>query len=286
MDLRESNDYMLKLLEKGAPFIVSRLGIGSETFLTHEYLETGNISQRFLGDTEPSVSVNAGIYASDIEKFKEFARKYAEAIQHSTALACFADNPITKFQDYFMVKYSVRSASHKVLEPFYCCMEDIVPWTLSLKGKRVLIVNPFVESMKKQLASKFQIFKDKKIFDDAQEFVFYKSYQTTAGNHIHKDWTETFALMCKDIADLDFDIALLGCGGYGLPLCDFIKTKLGRSAVYVGGGLQLLFGVMGKRWESTPVWKKIIAENEPKFIRPSGDEICPNKNRIERGCYW
>ena len=25
---------------------------------------------------------------------------------------------------------------------------------------------------------------------------------------------------------LDFDIALLGCGGYGLPLCNYIKKSL------------------------------------------------------------
>ena len=30
----------------------------------------------------------------------------------------------------------------------------------------------------------------------------------------------------SELKDLNFDIALLGCGGYGLPLCDFIKTKL------------------------------------------------------------
>ena len=53
--------------------------------------------------------------------------------------------------------------------------------------------------------------------------------------------------MCEDIKYINFDIALLGCGGYGLPLCHFIKTKLNKSAIYIGGGLQLLFGVFGGR---------------------------------------
>ena len=137
-----------------------------------------------------------------------------------------------------------------------------------------------------QLKHGFQIFKDKKVFLEDQKFIFYKSYQTIAGNYIHNDWYETFVLMCKDIKEIDFDIALLGCGGYGLPLCNFIKTKLNKSAIYIGGGLQLLFGVMGKRWENIPMWKKIISENNCKFIRPSEDEICMNSNTIEGGCYW
>ena len=92
--------------------------------------------------------------------------------------------------------------------------------------------------------------------------------------------------MCNDIKDLDFDIALLGCGGYGLPLCNFIYTKMKKSAIYIGGGLQLLFGVMGQRWEINPMWKKIISETESKFIKPSGDEIINNNNMVENACYW
>ena len=57
----------------------------------------------------------------------------------------------------------------------------------------------------------------------------------------------TFEMMCDDISKIDFDVALLGCGGYGLPLCNYIRHTLGKSAIYVGGGLQLLFGVMGSR---------------------------------------
>ena len=66
-----------------------------------------------------------------------------------------------------------------------------------------------------------------------------------------------------------------------------IKSKLNKSAIYVGGGLQLLFGVMGKRWENNPMWIKIIKDNDCKFIRPSGDEIIINKKPLESGgCYW
>ena len=41
-----------------------------------------------------------------------------------------------------------------------------------------------------------------------------------------ENWFQTFKIMRNDIEKINFDIALLGCGGYGLPLCNFIKTKL------------------------------------------------------------
>ena len=140
--------------------------------------------------------------------------------------------------------------------------------------------------MQKQLNNNFQIFKDKKIFLDDQEFIFYKTYQTTAGNHIHEDWYETYNLMCNDIKNLNFDIALLGCGGYGLPLCNFIKMNMNKSAIYIGGGLQLLFGVIGNRWINDPFIKSLINENNSKFIRPNKNEQINNYEIIENGCYW
>ena len=60
---------------------------------------------------------------------------------------------------------------------------------------------------------------------------------------------------------------------------------MNKSAIYIGGGLQLLFGVKGKRWKNHPIIGKIINENG-NFINPSGDEILKNKDSVEGGCYW
>ena len=105
-------------------------------------------------------------------------------------------------------------------------------------------------------------------------------------HYIHNNWLETFTIMCNDIEKLEFDIALLGCGGYGLPLCNFIKTKMNKSSIYIGGGLQLLFGVMGHRWINRDDWKKIIKENNTNFVFPSENEKLDNKNTIENSAYW
>lgn len=191
-------------------------------------------------------------------------------------------------QKYFVENNKLETLYSRVLEPFYCCKDNIKPWSHYLLGKKVLIVNPFVDSFQEQLKNNFQIFKDpeKKLFLDEQEFVFYKTYNTSAGNALHENWEKTYDMMCDDISKLDFDIALLGCGGYGLPLCNYIHEKLEKSVIYIGGGLQLLFGVMGARWENVQMWKDIIKENQTKFIRPSKEEQIENKERVEGGCFW
>lgn len=289
LDLEKSNNEIIRLIETGQPFSVLRLGIGSETYLTYEYVNTKKINDNYLHPIYKTL-YNAGIYTKnkDIKKIELFIIFYNNAIKNSDILASFGTCAISNIQNFFSNKYNLQQIHSRSLEPFYQVQENIKPWTHYLLGKKVLVINPFVESFKKQLKNGFFIFKDedKKIFLEGQEFLFYKSFQTIAGNHIHNDWFETFTIMCKDIEKLDFDIALLGCGGYGLPLCNYIKTKLNKSAIYIGGGLQLLFGIMGHRWENNEMWKKIIKDNNCKFIKPSSEELCNNFKKIENGCYW
>ena len=277
--LDESNNKIIELIKSNKPFIVSRFGLGQETTLTYEFIKNNKI----INGTG-QLNNNAGVYNTNKENLLVYFNLYNECIKNTDLLACFIDR-IGNIQSYFSNKYNITKVKSRILEPFYCIDEDIKPWTLELKNKKVLIINPFIDSFQKQLSNNFQMFKDKPLFDKNQEFVFYKSYNTSAGNYLHSSWVETFELMKKDISKLDFDIALLGCGGYGLPLCNFIKMEMNKSAIYIGGGLQLLFGVKGKRWKNHPIIGKIINENG-NFINPSGDEILKNKDSVEGGCYW
>ena len=288
LNLEQSNKLIINLINNDKPFYIARMGVGPETYIPVYYKSYGKLDNR-ISNLLMQLDNNNGIYTKNnfnLNNIILYCKEYIKAVEESTCLAAFPT--LIQNEQQLLRNKNCPVIHNRILEPFYCCIENIKPWTHQLIGKKVLIVNPFVNSFKKQLDTKFQIFKDpnKKIFLDEQEFIFYKCYVTTAGNHLHSSWIETFDIMCNDISKLDFDIALLGCGGYGLPLSNFIHKKLNKSVVYVGGGLQLLFGVMGKRWEDNDIWKKIISENDTKFIRPSGDEILKNKERVEGGCFW
>lgn len=272
--LSKSNQMLKEKINEGKPFIVARMSDNCTKLALYKNLNYAK-----------SCSVYDGIYFKKREDIILYITKYNESLKNSDFIASF--NGLCKKEEdiYFKRHPHIKKLYSRIVEPFYVCLENEEPWSLHLYGKKVLIINPFVNSFQKQLENGFQFFRDKNIFHPEQKFVFYKSYQTSAGNHLHSSWAETFEIMKEDIRKLDFDIALLGCGGYGMPLCDFIKSELGKSAIYSGGGLQLLFGVKGKRWINHSVIGKLIKENG-KFISPSGDEIMKNKDKVEGGCYW
>ena len=91
--------------------------------------------------------------------------------------------------------------------------------------------------------------------------------------------------MIADIAKIDFDIALLGCGAYGFPLAAFIKRDLGRQAVHIGGATQLLFGIRGGRWETNPK-SRVLSLFNSAWVRPEEKERPPNFQQHEGGAYW
>jgi hypothetical protein len=280
MTLRESNHFLTNLIKEDKPFTVLRLGSIESTIALSVVLKKNiNMHDIFV------LGRNAGIYCRGPQDIIKYGNLYNLAIKNADGLSCFEDLCASQ-QNIYIKKHKIPALNFKVIEPFYSILENIVPWSYYLKDKRILIINPFVDSFKEQQHNNFKIFKNKNIFHPDQKFIFYKAYNTAAGNHLHSSWLQTFNIMCNDIEKIDFDIALLGCGGYGLPLCNFIKTYLNKSAIYIGGGLQLLFGVMGKRWENTDLWKKIIKENNCKFIRPNNHEKIQNSNTIEGGCYW
>ena len=83
-----------------------------------------------------------------------------------------------------------------------------------------------------------------------------------------------------EIEKHDFDICLLGCGAYGFPLAAHVK-RLGKKAVHIGGALQLLFGIKGRRWD-----REFSSIYNDAWVRPEENEKPRNANSVEGGCYW
>ena len=90
----------------------------------------------------------------------------------------------------------------------------------------------------------------------------------------------------------DYDICLIGCGAYGFPLAAHAKRK-GKKAVHLGGALQLLFGIKGKRWEAKDYATKWHLPQDAYsslfneyWVRPSINETPSTALKVEGGCYW
>jgi len=103
--------------------------------------------------------------------------------------------------------------------------------------------------------------------------------------------------MEDEIEKIDFDVCLIGCGAYGLPLAAHVK-RLGKQAIHLGGGLQLLFGIKGKRWDNPDYGKKEFSNfpglmqysysslyNED-WIKPLPEDTPASAKKIDNATYW
>jgi len=152
-----------------------------------------------------------------------------------------------------------------------------------IKGKKILIVHPFSKSFSKQYSNIHTVYPGRNWFENCT-LQFVQPPLTLAGNHLDKDWQEHFNFFIKSLNQIsDFDIALVAAGGYGMLICDYIFKKLNRSVMYIGGALQIFFGVIGKRWFDN---KDILQLVNDEWIRPDKDEKPPNFGNVEKGCYW
>jgi hypothetical protein len=161
------------------------------------------------------------------------------------------------------------------IEPYY----SYNPWTSALAGKRVLLISPFVADLQAQYSKIKKIWVGRESMLPNFEIVPYRSEfyfnQFTS-------WVTVLEKMKNDISKLGFDIALISCGALGLPLGGFIRNDLKKSAVYMGGALQILFGVKGARWDSHEIIGKFYND---EWIRPT-DNKPDGADRLDQSCYW
>ena len=165
------------------------------------------------------------------------------------------------------------------LEPFFAPN----PWTRALEGKKVLVIHPFSETIEKQYNKRELLFENNLL--PAFELKTIKAVQSIAGLKTgYADWFEALESMKDKISSTNFDICIIGAGAYGLHLAAHVKRS-GKKAVHLGGVTQLLFGIIGKRWEDFLFWPYKNLFNK-HWVHPSNDERPTNAEKIEDACYW
>lgn len=269
----EGNKLISDYIEKGEPFAVCRVGIGGETLSTY-YMD---INRSIDNNVNRMLRVNAGMYGDCLN---EFYREFVDGISCADMQVVWDHNLINEAQNHLFSKYSPSShkLSSRSVEPFYF----VNPWSEKLKDKKVLVIYPFSESIKSQYNERDKIFDNDKILPEF-ELITYKPVQSIGGEGPHSSWKESLDIMKNDISNIDFDIALLGCGSYGLPLVNFIKNEMNKSAIYIGGGLQILFGIKGSRWENHNIISNLYNEY---WVYPLESETPQKYKMVEGGCYW
>lgn len=252
---QSSNNKIYDLLAGDAPCMIARFGT-TELIAINNYLCVSSEESyykkvwNYISDKTnlpwwdeehfKYMEVFSGIFPPTQETAERFSQRYLEDIPYIDLLGSF------QYHEKFMpLRNDVQNVHLEMLYPFF--VEK--PWTRALKGKKVLVVHPFEESIQTQYSIREQLFDHPEMLPQF-ELITLKAVQSAAGISVpYQDWFEALKFMEDQISAIDFDICILGCGAYGLPLAAHVK-RLGKKAIHLGGGTQLLFGIKGKRWDN------------------------------------
>lgn len=276
---RECNNYIFDAILSGKPFMAARYGSQEmDAVLKTEITKSKGLQpELFYSDILCSISTNAGMFSNDMEGFLKFGEYYARCAADADLLGIWQMN----LEEYLIKKYSSKAKLTLLrnLEPYY---ETEFPWSRALKGKKVLVVHPFANTIQTQYAKRQEIWNE----DILPEFelITFKAIQTQCDEEDNRfrTWFDALKYMEKEIEKIEFDVAIIGCGAYGLPLASAVK-RMGRQAIHLGGATQMLFGIIGRRWENIQFFKDKMNEN---WVRPSLEERPIKANQVEEGCYW
>jgi FkbM family methyltransferase len=272
----EGNAWIAQKLQENKPFLVGRLDMGSAKCLIQQYYkDPANIKPC----SHPHIA--AGIYPETSEMMVVYTKTLDHALQQMDALAFFEEKEKQLIQKHTSAHIYMKN---RALEPFYFPNE---PWSEQLKGKTVLIVHAFVDSIKCQINRREQLFPKTEILPDFNSVKYVQMFQCMGGATPHNSWLETLQAVQKKIDAVGaFDVAIVSGGSYGMPIAAYCKEKHHASAIMMGGGSQLLFGLKGKRWDTHPQLKLLYNSN---WMYPLESDT-PAENKLNKteigGPYW
>ena len=290
----KASELIYNLLASGKPCMIARYG-AFELASVVNYLGVRNPHHsllKYITGKEPQwwwnkrlMQTNAGFFPATEENLMKFGEMMVEDSKQVDILGSWLST-----EQYLNEQLKSASRVHLMqLEPFW----GTKPWSRALKGKRVLVVHPFSETIKTQYNKRHELFLKDETLPDFEVLEVVRAVQSIGGESSYKDWFDALNFMKSEIEKHDFDVCLVGCGAYGFPLAAHVK-RMGKQAVHLGGALQLLFGIRGNRWEDpnygvkewgipSGTYSGLLNEY---WVRPSKEEKPKIAGQVEGSCYW
>lgn len=284
-DIDEASIILKRYIDGDLPCMISRFGANEmDCYMNYRHSHPLSFLRKvfpfWIGEnTKIRMKENAGFFPIDNGALAQFSDLTNSCIHEIDVLVSWLnqEGAIDCFRD-------VPKVRHLHLEPYW----SKNPWTEVLKGKKVLVVHPFVETIRSQYEKRKYLFKDPRVLPDFQQLITIKAVQSIGGKSESFDtWFDALRYMENQIDQVDYDVALIGCGAYGMPLAAHCK-KMGKKAVHMGGALQLLFGIKGGRWENPNYCQEFDYSSlfNEYWVYPAAEERPSSADKVENACYW
>jgi len=283
--LSESSFSTLKsLIESGKPSSILRFG-SLETRMCYDYRDIPN--HHPPENLIKILKQNTGFYCTDPTAEVDVLKRFADISLKAYAKCDYVASTISPQNEaYAFVGKCMTLVPHLDVCYVPSYVQTLNRWMPLLEGLKVLVISPFPKSIASQLEHKSRLFENgPNAFQFPQcEISLYQAHNTILGNTPFpcENWVESFEQMASEISCMDFDLALVGAGAYGVPLCSAVKD-MGKIGFHVASAVQLAFGLMGKRWRT---YQHIQEFYNDFWNYPLASETPKSAHLVESGCYW
>ena len=297
IDPDKASELIYNLLASGKPCMIARygstemfaitnyLGVTAKHHSAWKYIQGRQFAWWWENNVKDQMTRWSGFFPSTEENLMKFGEMMVEDSKQVDILGSWLPDEETMIAGF---KLDLTKVTLLSLEPYW----SKNPWSRILEGKKVLVVHPFASLIERQYEEKREaLFDDKRVLPKF-ELKTIKAVQSIGGDCQFENWFEALDSMKAQMDATDYDIVLLGCGAYGFPLAAHAK-RMGKRAVHLGGALQLLFGIRGKRWDNPDYGIQEFGKQSTyktlfnsSWVYPSPGFAPKNAAQVEGGCYW
>lgn len=286
----DGNEIYSKVIKTGKPAMLARLG-GTEMNIVKYFYDRKDkqLNVKYPKALKREAKLLPGIFSAeeDNDTLVRFSSEVLDYLKDVDVLAvwnCFRHAKYYTTKVQMLEEYANPRLKLTDTEVIVRGMFAQNSWTKQLKGKKVLVISPFTETIKSQYEKRKLLFKDEDILPDF-DLKLIKAPQGIGENNLldqYRSWFSALKSMEDEMDRTDYDILLVGAGAYGFHLAHHAK-EMGKIGIHVAGALQLLFGIKGGRWTGL----EFVNEH---WVSPSEKETPKNNTTFVKmegsNAYW
>lgn len=279
-------------IQTKTPYATGKIGYSEQHWMYYEILIGKEKDINKIKGFEKDLSFHGlkqeGVFPGNPDFYLEFNKFYVTHVKNIDCLGiCYRPWEREIFEYYELKNKKIHYPHQQTVN--YDPTEEKICYLPYFENKRILIVCPFAGILKQRATKeiyegiwsnteKKRWFYPKVV--EALEFPYGFEKET---QRQYSTVMELFEYITNEINKREFDVALIGAGGLAIPIASHVKS-MGKVSIDLGGHLQVIFGVLGKRYRNLESWKKRFINawwvDMPEKYRPKETDVC------DKGAYW
>jgi hypothetical protein len=250
-----------RAISSGSGFAAGKIGESEKRMMLQPIVRGTGRARHALRAFELSVRFHAfnqsALFPPDGGFYTRYNEFYIPHVRNLDALGVFgAPSEAQLFEHY---GFDVPTMAFKDQEPDRSIPNNPARCYLHhFRGKRVLIVTSQAEILvERATKDTFEAVWRKTgkpwFYPTSVEALSFPYGWSPEARAKYGDSLQLLASLVEGMMVREFDVALIAAGGLGIPLASEAK-RLGKIGLSLGGHLQALFGVIGRRWREQDEW--------------------------------